>query len=129
MVSSGSETARARARRSEQGTLTNGGLKTRVANGKLVIEREGKVSARVTVHHSAVFSTWIGLKRKLENVRDCKRVVLDLSSVALVDHTVMHKLEEMEEEFQEHGCTLVVEGLDQHRKLSDHPAAARVRGA
>jgi len=93
------------------------------------VEREGEQSARVTVLDSAVFSTWIGLKKKLESVRDCKRVIVDLSSVALVDHTVMHKLEEMEEEFQEHGSTLVVEGLDSHTKLSDHPAAARVRGA
>lgn len=93
------------------------------------VEREGGTSARITVQDAAVFSTWISLKKRLESVRDCERVVVDLSNVTLVDHTVMHKLEEMEQEFQEHGCTLVVEGLDLHTKLSDHPAAARVRGA
>jgi MFS superfamily sulfate permease-like transporter len=92
------------------------------------VEREGSESATVTVQDSAVFSTWIGLKKKIESVQDCKRVVVDLSGVALVDHTVMHKLGEMEEQFQEHGSNLVVEGLDLHRKLSDHPAAARRKG-
>jgi MFS superfamily sulfate permease-like transporter len=93
------------------------------------VEREGSESAKVTVQDSAVFSTWIGLKKKIESVQDCKRVVVDLSGVALVDHTVMHKLEEMEEHFQERGSTLVVEGLDLHTKLSDHPASARKKGA
>jgi len=90
------------------------------------VEPEGTESARVTVRDSAVFSTWIPLKRKLESVQARRRVVLDLSDAALVDHTVMQKLIEMDEEFRECGSTLVVEGLESHRKLSEHPAAARV---
>lgn len=90
------------------------------------VELEGTESARVTVRDSAVFSTWIPLKRKLESVQSRRRVVLDLSDAALVDHTVMQKLIEMDEEFRERGSTLVVEGLESHRKFSEHPAAARV---
>lgn len=91
------------------------------------VTQDGNESARVTVKDSAVFSTWIGLKKRLESVRDRPRVVLDLSGAALVDHTVMQKLLEMEAEFRERGSTLVVEGLESHRKLSEHPAAARIR--
>jgi len=83
----------------------------------------------VTVKDSAVFSTWIGLKKRLERLRGESPVILDLSETALVDHTVMEKLGEMEAEFKERGSTLVIKGLETHRRLSDHPTAARVRRA
>lgn len=92
------------------------------------VEREGE-SAKITVKDSAVFSTWIPLKKRLEGVRDCKRVSLDLSDTRLVDHTVMHNLSDMEKEFQEHNSTLVIQGLESHQKLSDYPTAARIGGA
>lgn len=81
----------------------------------------------VSVKGSAVFSTWIGLKRKLEKVRGVGPVVLDLSETYFVDHTVMERLKEMETDFKESGSELVVTGLDQHRKLSEYPTAARKR--
>lgn len=89
-------------------------------------ERKGVI---VTVKDSAVFSTWIGLKKRLERLRGESPVILDLSETALVDHTVMEKLGEMEAEFKERGSTLVIKGLETHRRLSDHPTAARVRRA
>ena len=91
------------------------------------VDREGIESARVTVRDSAVFSTWIGLKRRLESVRGRPRVVLDLSGAALVDHTVMQKLGEMQQEFKELGSELTIEGLESHQQLSQHPAAARIK--
>jgi MFS superfamily sulfate permease-like transporter len=108
-------------------------LKNRAPLGSLLrlnaqVEREGK-TAKITVKGSAVFSTWIGLKKRLESVRDCKRVSLDLSDTRLVDHTVMHNLSDMEKEFEEHDSTLVIQGLESHQKLSDYPTAARIRGA
>jgi len=87
------------------------------------VEQEDR--ATVVVKDSAVFSTWIGLKRKLEKVRGDGPVVLDLSETYFVDHTVMERLKEMETEFKESGSELVVTGLDEHRKLSEYPTAAR----
>ena len=93
------------------------------------IDRNDKDGVRVGVKDSAVFSTWIGLQKRLQSVRDQPRVVLDLSETFLVDHTVMERLKEMQQEFQEHGSELVIEGLGSHRKLSEHPSSARVRRA
>ena len=93
----------------------------------VAIERDGTDTVRVTVRDSAVFSTWIALKRKLESVRARPHVVLDLSGAALIDHTVMQKLGEMQQEFNELGSELTIEGLESHRQLSPHPAAARVK--
>jgi MFS superfamily sulfate permease-like transporter len=79
----------------------------------------------VRVKDSAIFSTWIALKKTLEPLMKEPHVVLDLSETLLVDHTVMAKLQEMEKSFQENGSTLVIVGLDEHQPLSNHPAAAR----
>ncbi|MBL7040562.1 MAG: SulP family inorganic anion transporter [Pirellulaceae bacterium] len=87
------------------------------------VEQEDR--ATVVVKDSAVFSTWIGLKKRLEKVRGDGSVVLDLSETYFVDHTVMERLKEMENEFKESGSELVVTGLDEHRKLSEYPTAAR----
>ena len=94
---------------------------------KVDVVRGNKDGPRVAVKDSAVFSTWIALKKRLERFRGEPVVTLDLSETFLVDHTVMQKLHEMEGEFKEAGSKLVVDGLEQHRSLSDHPTAARQR--
>ena len=94
---------------------------------RVSVEREEKDKVTVAVKDSAIFSTWIGLKRRLERLKGETPVVLDLSGTYLVDHTVMERLKEVEGEFKESDSTLVTTGLDQHRRLSDYPTAARKR--
>ncbi len=84
---------------------------------------DGEVT--VWVHHSAVFSNWIALKRQLLSLKDEKKVILDLSKARLVDHTVFTKLHELQREFETHGSELVIAGIEGHRSLSSHPLAAR----
>ena len=81
----------------------------------------------VKVKDSAIFSTWIGLKKTLDGLAAEPHVVLDLSETFLVDHTTMAKLHEMEKEFKEQQSTLVITGLEQHEPLSSHPEAGRKR--
>ncbi len=90
------------------------------------IESSGAAST-VSVQGAAVFSTWIGLKKRLESFKGQGPVRLDLSRTALVDHTVMDKLRELEREFEEDGARLEIRGLDEHRPFSDDPTAARVK--
>lgn len=93
------------------------------------VQRSDMGGLKVAVKDSAVFSTWIGLKKRLERFKGESVVVVDLSDTFLVDHTVMEKLNEMESEFKETGSKLVIGGLEQHRRLSDHPTAARKKGS
>ena len=81
------------------------------------------------VKNSAVFSTWIGLRRKLLAVAADRSVILDLSATRLVDHTVMEKLHELEEDFGRKNRKFVIQGLENHRGVSDHPLAAQRRTA
>ena len=79
---------------------------------------------------SAVFFNWLLIRRRIvsEGLKQNKHVVLDLSSTKLVDHTVMEKLEELEQTFEAQGLTLEVVGLEGHIALSPHPKAVRLRG-
>jgi MFS superfamily sulfate permease-like transporter len=79
---------------------------------------------------AAVFFNWISIRRKIERygLEQNMNVVVDLSNTQMVDHTVMHKLHELEREFMQQGIALAIVGLDDHVSLSDHPTAARLRG-
>ena len=95
--------------------------------------REQRSGDEVTlvVNDSAVFSTWLALRSRLQALKGAPRVVLDLSGTTLVDHTVMDKLHEIEKEFREAGSELVITGLERHQPLSalsDRGAARRAAG-
>ncbi|KFA89702.1 SulP family inorganic anion transporter [Archangium violaceum] len=77
------------------------------------------------VRHAAVFSNYLKLKKQISKHAQAKHVELDLEDARLVDHTVMERLHELEDEFSRAGRHLHIRGLDQHRGLSTHPLAAR----
>ncbi len=105
--------------------LKNGAPLRSLLKTQVTVERREKEGVIVRVKDSAIFSTWIGLKKTLDPLMNESRVTLDLSDTFLVDQTVMAKLQEMEKVFQVNGSALVIAGLDQHQRLSNHPAAAR----
>jgi anti-anti-sigma regulatory factor len=80
-------------------------------------------TATITVNRSAVFSTWISLKRCTER-QTAKKVVVDLSGTKFVDHTVRANLHVLKREFEESDRELSVVGIDGHQPLSSHPLAA-----
>jgi MFS superfamily sulfate permease-like transporter len=83
---------------------------------------------QIEARHSAIFSNWIPLKRKIEKIRhDKKNLVIDLSGTRLVDHSVMARFQEMAMDFQQDGLQLSVVGLDEHKQFSAHPLSARKR--
>jgi MFS superfamily sulfate permease-like transporter len=79
------------------------------------------------VRHLAVFSNWILLRRKIFAIPSDRDVVIDLSDTRLVDHTVMEKLHELEEDFEQLGRKFTVVGLENHTSRSEHPHSARVK--
>jgi MFS superfamily sulfate permease-like transporter len=81
----------------------------------------------IVVHHFAVFSNWLLLRKHLLAVDFRRDVVVDMTETRLVDHTVMEKLHEMQREFEAHNHKLEVIGLDKHHRTSSHPHSARVR--
>ncbi len=108
--------------------LKNGAPAKSLFKPQISVLRDEISGVTVKVKDSAIFSTWIGLKKTLDRLAGESHVVLDLSETFLVDHTTMAKLHEMEKEFKERKSTLVISGLDHHQPLSNHPEAGRRRG-
>ena len=96
----------------------------------LVVESQADGTSVIRAKDSAVFSNWIPFKRQIEQLglAQHSNLVVDLSETKLVDHSVMEKLHELQEEFEQEGLTLELTGLDSHRKFSEHEASARRRG-
>ena len=107
--------------------LVNGAPLRSLFRLRVDVHRDDEGRTLVRVKDATVFSTWISLKKRLEALRDQSTVVRDLSETVLIDHTVMGKLREMEKEFPEQGSSLVIKGLEQHRKVSEYPTAAHIR--
>jgi MFS superfamily sulfate permease-like transporter len=96
----------------------------------LLVEATADGTNVIRAKDSAVFSNWIPFKRQIEQLGldQHSNLVVDLSETKLVDHSVMEKLHELQEEFEQEGLTLELTGLDSHRKFSEHAASARRRG-
>lgn len=87
-------------------------------------------TVRLTAYKSAVFSNWIPIRRQIERLGllERKNVELDLSDVELVDHTVMDKLHEMENDFEQQGLRFTAVGLESHQPFAGHAQSARRKG-
>lgn len=87
-------------------------------------------TTRIIARESAVFSNWIPFKRQIENIGlvQQRNLVIDLSDVKLIDHSVMGKLEEMQREFERESLSLTLEGLDNLQPLANNAHAARKQG-
>ena len=94
---------------------------------KIDEQRSEEGGVKLAVTKGALFTTWISFRKRLERLKAEPSVVVDLSEAVLVDHTVMQKLIEMERDYKESGSELVIAGLEHHRKVSNHPAAARLK--
>jgi MFS superfamily sulfate permease-like transporter len=87
---------------------------------------EGDKMVVIVVRKAAVFSNWLGLRSIiLREAEERDDVIIDLSNTHFVDHSVMEKLHQLEEDFAHAGKRLKVLGLEEHTPLSNHPLAAR----
>jgi MFS superfamily sulfate permease-like transporter len=79
----------------------------------------------VEIDKAAIFSNFIGIKRRLEEIPSGFHVTIDLKNTKLVDHSVMESLHLFEMDYVAGGGTVQIIGLDQHVPLSDHQFAGR----
>ncbi|MBX9640583.1 MAG: hypothetical protein K2X97_12865 [Mycobacteriaceae bacterium] len=107
--------------------LWNGAPVRSMIRPAVIVDYPAPNQAVVSVKDSAVFSSWIGLRRQIENLGDRAQVTLNFSDARFVDHTVMERLFTLQREFSETQRSLVIVGLESHASLSAHPLAARRR--
>ncbi len=79
----------------------------------------------VEIDKSAIFTNYLGIKRKLEAIPPGFDVTIDLKGTRLVDHSVMENLHHFEHEYRNEGGTVTIVGLEKHKAVSKHNLAAR----
>ena len=97
---------------------------------KLNIEviHDNDQSATIFIKDSAIFCTWIPLRKHLYRFfQEEKMVTLNLAETRLVDHTVMTKICEWKNKFKEKGLELSICGFDQHRPVSNSKFATHIK--
>jgi MFS superfamily sulfate permease-like transporter len=110
--------------------VLNGVPVTSIYKSYLEVSTQGEDTVVISAKGSAVFMNWIPFRREIEQLGLAERnnVVIDLSETKLVDHSVMEKLHEMEQDFEQAGLRLEIVGLEGHHQLSSHPLATRKKG-
>lgn len=80
----------------------------------------------VEIDKAAVFTNYLGVKRKLEEIPTGFNVTIDLKKTKLVDHSVMESLHLFKNDYESHdGGTVKIIGLEEHKPLSNHEFAGR----
>jgi MFS superfamily sulfate permease-like transporter len=79
----------------------------------------------VEIDKAAIFSNYLGIKRKLEEIPAGFQVTIDLKKTKLVDHSVMENLHRFQQDYEENGGTVKILGLEKLQPMSAHALAAR----
>jgi len=85
---------------------------------------------RIVVNGSAVFSNFIGIKKKIDLFKYSDKVVFDVTNCKLVDHTVIENLYHIKDDFENEGGEFIIEGIEELKpvsKKSKHKYAALKR--
>jgi MFS superfamily sulfate permease-like transporter len=79
----------------------------------------------VKISKAAVFSNYLGIKRKLDSIPPGFEVEIDLENTSLVDHSVMQNLHNFKRKYEEDETGNVkISGLNGHKSVSKHVYAA-----
>jgi MFS superfamily sulfate permease-like transporter len=80
----------------------------------------------VEIDKAAIFSNFLGIKRKLEEIPGGFQVTIDLKNTKLVDHSVMENLHRFQDAYADSGGSVRIIGLENHKAVSNHSLAARM---
>ncbi len=91
-----------------------------------ITEDEKHNVVRLTIHNSAIFTNYLGFKKRLDSIPKGKHVIIDLNDVKLIDHTFMENLHHFELEYHKKGGSMEIQGLEHQNPVSDHPLCIRI---
>lgn len=93
------------------------------ANLELVDINENTLLIRL--NDAAVFSNFLGIKKKLYSIEGGKLIQIDCSDCRLLDHSAMENLHLFEHDYMHTGGRVELIGLNKHQTFSNHSLAAR----
>lgn len=92
----------------------------------VVVESPENGYYTLKVSQAAVFSNYLGFKRKLDSLPAGSQIKIDLSNAKLIDHTTMEHIHHYGEDYARAGGKLSIAGLEKFKSLSAHPLSYRV---
>ncbi len=83
---------------------------------------------QINVGQSAVFTNYISLKKQLDQLPRGKKIIMDFTETKLIGNTVLENIENYARDYKNEDSTgsLVLTGLENHKKVSNHPKSARI---
>lgn len=79
----------------------------------------------VKINKAAIFTNFLGIKRKLEEIPYGFNVTIDLKKTKIVDNSVMENLDHFIHDYESNGGKVTIKGLENHKALSAHPKSSR----
>ena len=79
----------------------------------------------IRISKAAIFTNFLGIKRKLDEIPYGFNVTIDLENTKLVDHSVMENLELFKHDYEANEGSVSIIGLENHTPLSNHALASR----
>lgn len=79
----------------------------------------------VKLGETAVFTNYLGIKEKLDNLPSGKNISIEINDTILIDHSVMENLHHFKADHKLTGGTVEFKGIDNFISSSDHHLAAR----
>ena len=79
----------------------------------------------IHIRNAAVFTNIMKIKKVIQEFSHSQHLIIDFSSLQIIDHTAMSMLHQLKEDFAEEGRLLEIQGLDKLQSVSSHPLSAR----
>ncbi|MBP9193066.1 MAG: SulP family inorganic anion transporter [Saprospiraceae bacterium] len=79
----------------------------------------------VSIEKAAVFSNFIGIKNRLQEIPPGFNITIDLHKTRFVDHSVLENLHHIQHDYENSGGRFQIVGLSDHKPISEHTFAAR----
>jgi len=104
--------------------VVNGAPLASLFSARYEVEHNGQ-DYKVNVFESAIFSNLLAFRKVFAAIPAGRKVNVDFSNAAIVDHTFMEWLHHYQETYEQGGGSVVLDGFDRFKPMSSHPLATR----
>jgi MFS superfamily sulfate permease-like transporter len=81
---------------------------------RAVVEEKNSNQLVVRVTGDALFSNYLGLKKKIVELQKGKNVTIDLAQCKVIDHTTLNSLHELQHDYESEGGTMIILNHEHH---------------
>jgi MFS superfamily sulfate permease-like transporter len=106
--------------------IIHGAKPANLFKSRVEIEEQGN-QLQLNIKGDAVFSNFLGLKKKIYNLPKGKHVNINLSNCGVIDHTTLHTLNDFKSDYQSEGGDVTISGFALHSSKGHDATSTRVK--